>query len=284
MSRAQQRSTSTCRSTSPAGNIGGVAPGVVVYDTILPRNAEAEPVHPPARLAYIMRRCQEAQQRVVGRKPGQQAGEQARPREVRVEHQCAAGRLDHDSCDDFSAELQPLVEAARDGHWLVTAEVTPHHLSLTEDLVTSYDPVYKVAPPLRTKADVEALREALAAGLHWVFWGVFVAGVLTLLLAWQARDLARVATEIGLILLERIDLLDHEDRDHDVVIGERIDRARVVKHHVRVEDVVLGGPMGVFLPAAGTPGPGTRRGGGLHRHGVGHEENLVGRKPRNKQI
>ncbi len=46
----------------------------------------------------------------------------------------------------------------------VTAEVTPHHLLLTDDLVRSYDPVYKVNPPLRTDADVQALREALADG------------------------------------------------------------------------------------------------------------------------
>ena len=46
----------------------------------------------------------------------------------------------------------------------VTAEVTPHHLLLTEDLVASYDPSFKVNPPLRTKADVEALREGLADG------------------------------------------------------------------------------------------------------------------------
>lgn len=46
----------------------------------------------------------------------------------------------------------------------VTAEVTPHHLLLTEDLVASYDPVYKVNPPLRTAEDVEALRAALADG------------------------------------------------------------------------------------------------------------------------
>ncbi len=46
----------------------------------------------------------------------------------------------------------------------VTAEVTPHHLVLTEDLVASYDPVYKVNPPLRTAADVEALRAAVADG------------------------------------------------------------------------------------------------------------------------
>jgi dihydroorotase len=47
----------------------------------------------------------------------------------------------------------------------VTAEVTPHHLLLTDDLATSYDPVYKVNPPLRTAKDVQALREALAEGV-----------------------------------------------------------------------------------------------------------------------
>ncbi len=46
----------------------------------------------------------------------------------------------------------------------VTAEVTPHHLLLTEDLVAGYDPVYKVNPPLRTADDVIALRAALADG------------------------------------------------------------------------------------------------------------------------
>ncbi len=46
----------------------------------------------------------------------------------------------------------------------VTAEVTPHHLLLTEELVAGYDPVFKVNPPLRSKSDVEALRAALADG------------------------------------------------------------------------------------------------------------------------
>ena len=46
----------------------------------------------------------------------------------------------------------------------VTAEVTPHHLLLTDELVRSYDAVYKVNPPLRTAADVVALREALIDG------------------------------------------------------------------------------------------------------------------------
>ncbi len=46
----------------------------------------------------------------------------------------------------------------------VTAEVTPHHLLLTSDLLASYDPVFKVNPPLRPEEDVRALREALADG------------------------------------------------------------------------------------------------------------------------
>jgi len=46
----------------------------------------------------------------------------------------------------------------------VTAEVTPHHLLLTDELAQSYDPIYKVNPPLRTSADVTALRAALVDG------------------------------------------------------------------------------------------------------------------------
>ena len=46
----------------------------------------------------------------------------------------------------------------------VTAEVTPHHLLLTDEAALSYDPIFKVNPPLRTQRDVEALREGLADG------------------------------------------------------------------------------------------------------------------------
>lgn len=46
----------------------------------------------------------------------------------------------------------------------VTAEVTPHHLVLTTDLLNDYDPIFKVNPPLRPAEDVQALREALADG------------------------------------------------------------------------------------------------------------------------
>jgi dihydroorotase len=46
----------------------------------------------------------------------------------------------------------------------VTAEVTPHHLLLTDESAQSYDPIYKVNPPLRTQNDVEALRQGLVDG------------------------------------------------------------------------------------------------------------------------
>ncbi|MDT0178977.1 dihydroorotase [Microbacterium sp. ARD31] len=46
----------------------------------------------------------------------------------------------------------------------VTAEVTPHHLLLTEELVRGYDPRFKVNPPLRRDEDVMAVREGLADG------------------------------------------------------------------------------------------------------------------------
>jgi dihydroorotase len=46
----------------------------------------------------------------------------------------------------------------------VTAEVTPHHLLLTDELAATYDPIFKVNPPLRTRADVEAVRRGLADG------------------------------------------------------------------------------------------------------------------------
>ncbi|MFR9731800.1 dihydroorotase [Saccharopolyspora sp. MS10] len=53
---------------------------------------------------------------------------------------------------------------SRESAGSVSAEVTPHHLLLTDDLLAGYDPVHKVNPPLRTDADVLALRQALADG------------------------------------------------------------------------------------------------------------------------
>jgi len=57
-----------------------------------------------------------------------------------------------------------IVRWAKQKGWNITAEVTPHHLLLTDELAATYDPIYKVNPPLRTAADVEALRGALADG------------------------------------------------------------------------------------------------------------------------
>ena len=57
-----------------------------------------------------------------------------------------------------------IVRWAKDRGIDVTAEVTPHHLILTEELARTYDPRYKVNPPLRTADDVEAVRAGLADG------------------------------------------------------------------------------------------------------------------------
>jgi len=57
-----------------------------------------------------------------------------------------------------------LVARAKAAGVPVTAEAAPHHLVLTHAEVASYDPVFKVNPPLRTAADVAALRAGLAGG------------------------------------------------------------------------------------------------------------------------
>jgi len=67
-------------------------------------------------------------------------------------------------CHVSTAGSVELIRWAKGKGWDVTAEVTPHHLLLTDELVASYDPIYKVNPPLRTAADVEALRAGLADG------------------------------------------------------------------------------------------------------------------------
>jgi len=57
-----------------------------------------------------------------------------------------------------------LIRDAKAAGLRVTAEVTPHHLFLTEDAVEGYGTNAKMAPPLRTRADVDALRAGLADG------------------------------------------------------------------------------------------------------------------------
>jgi len=57
-----------------------------------------------------------------------------------------------------------LVRAARAEGLAVTAEAAPHHFTLTDAAVASYDPVFKVNPPLRAQADVDAVKAGLADG------------------------------------------------------------------------------------------------------------------------
>ncbi len=64
-----------------------------------------------------------------------------------------------------SAGSVALIRRAREEGVRVTAEVTPHHLTLTDEATTSFDTNTRVAPPLRSASDIEALRKALAEGV-----------------------------------------------------------------------------------------------------------------------
>jgi dihydroorotase len=57
-----------------------------------------------------------------------------------------------------------LVRAAKAAGARVTAEAAPHHFTLTDECVASYDPVFKVNPPLRSADDVVAVKQGLADG------------------------------------------------------------------------------------------------------------------------
>ena len=57
-----------------------------------------------------------------------------------------------------------LVRAAKADGLRVTAEAAPHHFTLTDQLLSGYDPVFKVNPPLRTADDIAAIKAGLADG------------------------------------------------------------------------------------------------------------------------
>jgi dihydroorotase len=96
------------------------------------------------------------------------AGWPATAEETIVARDCAlareAGAKLH-VCHVSSAHTVEVLRAAKAAGVQVSAEVTPHHLLLTDSLLTSYDPVNKVNPPLRTGADTAAMRAALAEGV-----------------------------------------------------------------------------------------------------------------------
>jgi len=76
--------------------------------------------------------------------------------------QLTGGRLH--LCHVSTGGAVELVRAAKARGVRVTAEAAPHHFTLTDEAARSYDPVFKVNPPLREKADVEAVRQGLADG------------------------------------------------------------------------------------------------------------------------
>ena len=63
-----------------------------------------------------------------------------------------------------TARSVDLVRAAKADGLAVTAEVAPHHISLTDEQLSGFDPLFKVNPPLRTPADIAALKAGLADG------------------------------------------------------------------------------------------------------------------------
>lgn len=67
-------------------------------------------------------------------------------------------------CHVSTAGSVDIIRRAKERGIKVTAEVTPHHLLLTDELARGYDPIFKVNPPLRTNEDVAALRAGLADG------------------------------------------------------------------------------------------------------------------------
>ena len=96
------------------------------------------------------------------------AGWPATAEETIVARDCAlareAGAALH-VCHVSAASTVDVLRAAKAAGVRVTAEVTPHHLLLTDAALTGYDPVNKVNPPLRTAKDTKAVRAALAEGV-----------------------------------------------------------------------------------------------------------------------
>jgi dihydroorotase len=96
------------------------------------------------------------------------AGQPAEAEELMVMRDIALARLTGCRLHFLHVSTQgsvAMIEAARDGGLPVTAEAAPHHFTLTDECCAGYDPVFKVHPPLRTEADVAAVKAALASGV-----------------------------------------------------------------------------------------------------------------------
>ena len=95
------------------------------------------------------------------------AGQPAEAEELMVMRDLALARLTRAKLHFLhlsTAGSLAMVRGAKASGLEVTAEVTPHHFTLTDAAVATYDPVFKVNPPLRTGADVSAVKDAIADG------------------------------------------------------------------------------------------------------------------------
>ena len=95
-------------------------------------------------------------------------GQPAEAEELMVMRDLALARLTgapSTSCTCRRAGSLAMIRGAKASGLAVTAEVAPHHFTLTDAEVASYDPVFKVNPPLRSGADVAAVKAALADGV-----------------------------------------------------------------------------------------------------------------------
>jgi dihydroorotase len=151
-------------------------------------------------------------------------------------------------CHVSTAGSVELIRWAKSNGIAVTAEVTPHHLLLTEDLARDYNPIYKVNPPLRSIADVYALRQGLLDGTIDIVatdhaphpqeskdceWGSAAFGMLGL------------ETALGAVVLAMQDLPNWNWR----TLAERMSAspARIGQAHQHGRPISIGEPANVIL-------------------------------------
>ncbi|MGP9528113.1 dihydroorotase [Glutamicibacter sp. AOP5-A2-18] len=183
----------------------------------------------------------------------------------------------------------------------VTAEATPHHLLLTDEKVRTYDPVYKVNPPLRREADVQALRAGLADGTIDVIgtdhaphpseskdceWGAAAMGMTGLetalsivqhtlvdtgLLSWAdvARITSTVPAQIGRVA----------DQGRPIAVGEPANLTLVDPAATWTVDPSVMATKGRNSPFAGMQLPGSIRATFLHGHATVLDSKLATPRP-----
>ena len=184
-------------------------------------------------------------------------------------------------CHLSTAGSVDIIRWAKQRGIAVTAEVTPHHLLLTDENVRQFDAVFKVNPPLRTAADVEAVREGLADGTidivatdhaphprdakdrEWDQAAMGMTGLETALSLVQStmvdpgriswRDIARVLSE------EPARIGRDEDQGRPLAAGEPAHLLVWYPRPVRVSDPSEHASQGRNSPFAGLELPGANR-------------------------